>query len=118
MYIFFLLSYSQLVVLILCYYTYSYYHKIHNQFYFFNQCNGDSENTSWSVNASAELRVISQKEGISNVERKIQHLFYPKENDWGFSFFMSWEDITDEAKGYIKNDTVIFEVSLIYCLYL
>ncbi|XP_026805459.1 ubiquitin carboxyl-terminal hydrolase 7 isoform X1 [Rhopalosiphum maidis] len=79
---------------------------------FFLQCNGESENTSWSVNASAELRVISQKEGISNVERKIQHLFYPKENDWGFSFFMSWEDITDEAKGFIKNDTVIFEVSV------
>lgn len=55
--------------------------------------------------------MISQKEGIANVERKIQHLFYPKENDWGFSFFMSWEDITDEAKGYIKNDVVIFEVS-------
>ncbi|XP_015373562.1 PREDICTED: ubiquitin carboxyl-terminal hydrolase 7-like [Diuraphis noxia] len=79
---------------------------------FFLQCNGDSENTSWSVNASAELCVISQKEGISNVKRKIQHLFNPKENDYGFSFFMSWEDITDEAKGYIKNDTVFFEVSV------
>jgi len=45
-------------------------------------------------------------------------LFYPKENDWGFSFFMSWEDIIDEAKGFIKNDTVIFEVSLVYYLYL
>ncbi|XP_025409585.1 ubiquitin carboxyl-terminal hydrolase 7 isoform X2 [Sipha flava] len=79
---------------------------------FFLQCNGDSENTSWSVNASAELRVISQKEGIANIERKIQHLFYPKENDWGFSFFMSWDDIIDETKGFIKNDVVIFEVSV------
>ncbi|XP_050425413.1 ubiquitin carboxyl-terminal hydrolase 7 isoform X1 [Adelges cooleyi] len=77
---------------------------------FFLQCNGDSDNNSWSVNATAELRVISQKEGTTNIERKIQHLFYPKENDWGFSFFMSWEDITDESKGFIKNDTVIFEV--------
>jgi len=30
---------------------------------------------------------------------------------------MSWEDITDEAKGFIKNDTVIFEVSLILLLF-
>lgn len=66
------------------------------------------------MNASAELRVISQKEGVANVERKIQHLFYPKENDWGFSFFMSWDDIIDESKGFIKNDVVIFEVSLIF----
>lgn len=61
--------------------------------------------------------MISQKDGIQNIERKIQHLFYPKENDWGFSFFMSWDDVIDESKGFNKNDTVIFEVSYM-CIYI
>jgi len=36
----------------------------------------------------------------------------------GYSYFISWKDITDEAKGYIKNDRVFFQVSLVYYLYL
>ena len=31
--------------------------------------------------------------------RKIQHLFYAKENDWGFSQFMPWNTITDPEEG-------------------
>ena len=53
---------------------------------FFLQCNGESESTwvlnfllfenmnfsfysTWSCNASAELRLISQKEGVENITR-------------------------------------------------
>ena len=56
---------------------------------FFLQCNGDSDSTTWSCHASAELRLIPQKEGIEPLSRKIQHVFYGKENDWGFSHFQS-----------------------------
>jgi len=45
-------------------------------------------------------------------------VFNPKENDWGFSFYISWKDLIDEANGFIKNDTVFFEVSLVDYLYL
>ena len=31
--------------------------------------------------------------------RKIQHLFYAKENDWGFSQFIPWNTITDPEEG-------------------
>lgn len=41
---------------------------------------------------------------------EIQHLFYSKENDWGFSHFMSWADVLDVEKGYIKDDTITLEV--------
>ena len=27
-------------------------------------------------------------------------MFNHKENDWGFSHFLSWDDATDPAKGY------------------
>lgn len=77
---------------------------------FFLQCNGESESSTWSCNATAELRIISQKEGVENFVRKIQHLFYGKENDWGFSHFMTWNDVLDPEKGFIVNDSIILEV--------
>ncbi|XP_054712852.1 ubiquitin carboxyl-terminal hydrolase 7-like isoform X1 [Uloborus diversus] len=79
---------------------------------FFLQCNGESESSTWSCNALADLKIIAQKEGVENFSRKIQHLFYSKENDWGFSHFMTWNDVLDVDKGFIKDDTVILEVSV------
>lgn len=82
---------------------------------FFLQCNGESESSTWSCYANAELRLIVQKEGegISTFSRKIQHLFYCKENDWGFSHFLAWNDVLDPDKGYIKDDTIILEVHVV-----
>lgn len=42
---------------------------------------------------------------------EIQHLFYSKENDWGFSHFMTWQDVLDPEKGFIKDDSITLEVS-------
>ncbi|XP_018020606.1 ubiquitin carboxyl-terminal hydrolase 7 [Hyalella azteca] len=77
---------------------------------FFLQCNGESESASWSCNAIAELRLLSVKEGVENFSRKIHHLFYSKENDWGFSHFMAWNEVLDPERGYIKDDTITLEV--------
>lgn len=78
---------------------------------FFLQCNGDSEAVSWSCNAIAELRLLSQNGGLP-LSRKINHVFYSKENDWGFSHFHTWSDIVDPEKGWIKDDSIILEVSV------
>ncbi|XP_018335217.1 ubiquitin carboxyl-terminal hydrolase 7 isoform X2 [Agrilus planipennis] len=80
---------------------------------FFLQCNGESESSSWSCYAVAELRLLSVKPGVDPFTRKIQHLFYSKENDWGFSHFMSWNDVLDPEKGFIKDDTITLEVYVI-----
>ena len=77
---------------------------------FFLQCNGDSEAATWSCNATAELRMIPQREGFEPLVRKINHVFYAKENDWGFSHFQAWSDILDPEKGWIKDDSIILEV--------
>lgn len=77
---------------------------------FFLQCNADSESSSWSCNAIADLRLISQKPEAQNFTRRIHHLFFCKENDWGFSHFVSWNELLDPEKGYIKDDSVILEV--------
>ena len=82
-------------------------------FRFFLQCNGESEASSWSCQAQAELRVINQKNPQENFVRKIGHLFYAKENDWGFSHYLSWNDVCDPEKGYITEDgSVTFQVKV------
>ncbi|XP_039289930.1 ubiquitin carboxyl-terminal hydrolase 7 isoform X2 [Nilaparvata lugens] len=77
---------------------------------FFLQCNGESESSTWSCFANAELKILAQKEGCDNFSRKIQHLFYYKENDWGFSHFMTWSEVMDPDKGYIEDDAITLEV--------
>ena len=39
------------------------------------QCNGESESSAWSCHATADLRLINQRDG-SKFSRKITHLFY------------------------------------------
>ena len=75
---------------------------------FFLQCNYDSTSTSWNCSGSATLRVIpcdeSKIQRPFEQERKISHSFHAKENDWGYSHFLTWEDATDPAKGYCSPD--------------
>uniref|UniRef100_UPI00358F4AED ubiquitin carboxyl-terminal hydrolase 7 isoform X3 n=1 Tax=Myxine glutinosa TaxID=7769 RepID=UPI00358F4AED len=79
---------------------------------FFLQCNAESESTSWSCNAQAVLKVINVKDEEKSFTRKISHLFFHKENDWGYSSFMPFNDIVDSDKGFIEDDKVTFEVSV------
>uniref|UniRef100_A0AC34FMC7 MATH domain-containing protein n=1 Tax=Panagrolaimus sp. ES5 TaxID=591445 RepID=A0AC34FMC7_9BILA len=77
---------------------------------FFLQCCPTAYSDSWSCQASAELRLISQKAEVPNFTRKTSHSYTAKENDWGYSCFMTWADILDESQGYIKDNTVKVEV--------
>ncbi|KAI6227604.1 Ubiquitin carboxyl-terminal hydrolase 7 [Aphelenchoides fujianensis] len=81
---------------------------------FFLQCNGETgvDQDNWSCQAIAQLRVVSQKQGVENHQRKISHTFHPKENDWGYSQFIQCEVLLDESTGYIKNDVVRLEVDV------
>ncbi|XP_072029470.1 ubiquitin carboxyl-terminal hydrolase 7-like [Amphiura filiformis] len=79
---------------------------------FFLWCNADSDSQAWSCQASAELRLRNQKDG-PNLVKRIQHLFNCKENDWGFSHFISWNDLLDPQKGYVKNGSITLEVKIV-----
>ncbi|KAL3982395.1 Ubiquitin-specific protease C-terminal family protein [Acanthocheilonema viteae] len=79
-------------------------------FGFFLQCNGEAEAISWSCTASAILTVLSQKPGVENHVRRINHTFYQKENDWGYSQFLPCETLLNPESGYIKDDTIKLEV--------
>lgn len=80
---------------------------------FFLQCNAESESSSWSCNAKAELKLMSHKPDQEPFVRQIKHLFYSKENDWGFSHFMNWNEILDPERGYIQDDKIVLEVHVI-----
>ncbi|CAI5454850.1 unnamed protein product [Caenorhabditis angaria] len=79
---------------------------------FFLQCCPEAYSDSWSCQAAAELRLISQKPGVPHFTRKTNHIYTAKENDWGYSCFMTWADILDESQGYIKDDRVVLEVTV------
>ncbi|KAM0733549.1 Ubiquitin carboxyl-terminal hydrolase 7 [Formica fusca] len=80
---------------------------------FYLECNKESKSISWSCYAVAELRLLSCKEGQKPFSRKIQHLFYTEEDDWGFQDFMTWEDVLDPERGFIKDDSITLEVYIV-----
>uniref|UniRef100_A0A9J2P4V6 MATH domain-containing protein n=1 Tax=Ascaris lumbricoides TaxID=6252 RepID=A0A9J2P4V6_ASCLU len=67
---------------------------------------------TWSCKASAELRLKSQKEGVEDFVRRVDQVYTTKENDWGYACFATWNEITDESLGYIKNGVVILEAMI------
>ena len=80
--------------------------RSHRALGFFLQCNGESDTIAWNCVATATLRVVSQKEGIEDHSRRISHTFYPKENDWGYSQFLTCEHLANPEMGFIKNDSI------------
>lgn len=74
---------------------------------FFLQCNGDSKDLTWNCTATATLKMKSPKDDKDDFVRKISHQFHSKENDWGFSQFMTCDQILDPITGFVdENDTV------------
>ncbi|PIO70657.1 MATH domain protein [Teladorsagia circumcincta] len=67
---------------------------------------------AWTCQSVAEMRLIAQKSGVQNFVRKTTHVYSAKENDWGYSCFMTWADVLDESQGYIKDDRVTLEITV------
>jgi len=79
---------------------------------FFLQCNGENESNTWNIHATAELSIVNQLNPEKTGPRKINHTFYAKENDWGYSNFLPWKELVDPTKGWVKDDTIIAECKL------
>lgn len=72
----------------------------------FVQCDPE-EGSSWSCQAHARITLRNHKG--DDFTRKITHVYFGKENDWGYSSFVPWADIIDSNKGYNKNDSIFIE---------
>uniref|UniRef100_A0A914HZ66 MATH domain-containing protein n=1 Tax=Globodera rostochiensis TaxID=31243 RepID=A0A914HZ66_GLORO len=82
---------------------------------FFLQCNAENTDYNWSCAGSITLRIVSQKKGKKDRTRKIsRHIFQATDNDWGFSQFMTFEELMDPDNGWYdaKNDTVILSAEV------
>lgn len=78
---------------------------------FFLQCNGENDSPTWSCNAIADLRLLKTKSDEPPFSRsRIKHLFYSKENDYGYSNFISLQELHDPRNGYIHNNSITLEV--------
>lgn len=61
---------------------------------------------SWSCHAQAMLKIINYKDDEKSFSRRISHLFFHKENDWGFSNFMSWS-VSSETDRQIVDRLIL-----------
>lgn len=74
-------------------------------------CNADTESSVWSCNVDVEFRLLSVKQDQYPFVRKIRHLFSNDESDaWGFSRFISWNDVLNPENNYVQNDCITVEV--------
>lgn len=80
----------------------------------FVQCNPKSpESASWNIAGRATIKLISHENPVHDYSREVFHCFCARENDWGFSNFMVWKDVTEESKGFVKNDTITLQAEIV-----
>ncbi|KAL3277977.1 hypothetical protein HHI36_013319 [Cryptolaemus montrouzieri] len=80
---------------------------------YFLQCDGETATNSWSCYVYAELALLGVRSDVEPVRKRIRHIFDSKHNNFGFNFYMLWDDITNPSNGFIEQDTVTVEIHLI-----
>jgi len=67
---------------------------------------------NWSRSASFTLSVLNQYNPDMSHRKDSTHLFNGKESDWGFTQFMSLENIYAPEKGYLVDDALTIEAKV------
>lgn len=79
-------------------------------------CTQDDKVTSdWQIKGSYEIKILNQS-GNEPVVRKDTVTFrnakFSREYAWGYTEFVKLKEMIDPGKGFLKNDTLVFEVYL------
>lgn len=87
--------------------------RVDGSFGLFIKCDGPSETSSWSCWASVELMLRAQKEKVKTLVAETGHIrFYSKmPGKWGREISY-WNDIIDQEKGFVKNNSFIFQARI------
>ncbi len=64
------------------------------------------------VKARVYLIVVSQDSKVENFVREYLHFFSSKSDHWGFRKMISWDELTNPAKSYVKNDKIILQAMI------
>ncbi|XP_055356247.1 BTB/POZ domain-containing protein 3-like [Paramacrobiotus metropolitanus] len=65
-------------------------------------CDGYPESEPWSCQINAELRLLPWTTGTAAVNRQISRLFDKDTNSWGWSEYISMENLLNPARGYVN----------------
>ncbi|GMT29914.1 hypothetical protein PFISCL1PPCAC_21211, partial [Pristionchus fissidentatus] len=68
-----------------------------------------SESNLWSVDVSAEIKLINQDDDQQSISQKYEKTFNRDVLPWGFVKFVEWSMVTNPAKGFIKDDKITVE---------
>ncbi len=64
---------------------------------------------NWTRGAQFTLTIVNQQNEERSQRKDANHHFHSKESDWGFTQFMSLEELYSDSKGFMENDTVVIE---------
>ncbi|GMR54752.1 hypothetical protein PMAYCL1PPCAC_24947, partial [Pristionchus mayeri] len=71
---------------------------------------GKSNSNIWSIDVSAELSLINTSDKGNPRTMDFKTTFNNKTLNWGFYEYISWEEVVNEKKGFIKDDKITLEV--------
>ncbi|KAL3497995.1 hypothetical protein ACH5RR_040727 [Cinchona calisaya] len=72
-----------------------------------------SANTKTAPRVYVEYKIcIKNRMNGKDFERAASRLFSPSQDAWGWPTFVSLNDINDSSKGFLANDTLIFQVEI------
>ena len=68
---------------------------------------------SWCRYARFTLAVVNQRDPDTTVEKSTHHEFNTREPDWGFTMFVSLQQVNDPRYGFLVDDTLIVKVDIL-----
>ena len=81
-------------------------------------CYMKAKHRAWSCVADAKIylrsKIKSEDGKNKNLMRKYSHQrFNNKDNDWGWTDFVKLREVNDPSKGYITDDSLLFDVTIL-----
>lgn len=72
-----------------------------------------SNNYNWEWTVTYTFELLSFDKNIKlKCNENIVHTFYSNGENWGYPQLISWNQLMDESKNYVKDDKVVFEIVL------
>ena len=76
----------------------------------FVKCDGKSN--SWSCQTKGELRVINHEPSKNTISGRFDRLHDSDRHTLGWRHFMKWNKVIEPKAGFLKNNTVTFELKM------
>ncbi|XP_062508101.1 ubiquitin carboxyl-terminal hydrolase 7-like isoform X2 [Corticium candelabrum] len=67
----------------------------------------------WSCLAIVTFKAYNHLEGKEYREKKVDHTYDAKENDWGFPSFLSWDEVINANSGFVKDGSISLEAHVL-----